>query len=146
MPTPLIVVTNDDGYKSPGLRAAVGALSGLGEILVAAPKSQQSSAGRAFYWGERGARKSRLRLGEQVFQAYAVDASPAVAVRFALELIVKRSPALLVSGINYGENMGNGLTISGTVGAALEAASQGVPRSRCRSKRQGNSTPRIVRL
>jgi 5'/3'-nucleotidase len=124
---PIIIVTNDDGIKSPGLLAAVGALRGLGEIIVAAPKAQQSSAGRAFYWRDRGPRRSRLRLGEQVFQAYAVDASPAVSVRYALQLVAKRTPSLVVSGINYGENLGNGLTISGTVGAALEAASEGVP-------------------
>jgi 5'-nucleotidase len=124
---PLIIVTNDDGIKSPGLLAAVAALKGLGEIVVVAPRAQQSSAGRAFYWRERGARRSRVRLGNQVFLAYAVDASPAVAVRYALQLVASRPPSLVVSGINYGENLGNGLTISGTVGAALEAASARVP-------------------
>jgi 5'/3'-nucleotidase len=123
----LIVVTNDDGIKSPGLVAAVQALRGLGEILVVAPKKQESSAGRAFYWRARSGRKYRFRVGERVYPAYAVDASPAVSVRYALQLIAQRPPALVVSGINYGENMGNGLTISGTVGAALEAAAEGVP-------------------
>ncbi len=123
----LIVVTNDDGIRSPGLVAAVGALRGLGEIIVVAPKTQQSSAGRAFYWRARHGRKYRFNVAGQDFPAYAVDASPAVAVRYALQLIAKRTPALVVSGINYGENLGSGLTISGTVGAALEAASEGIP-------------------
>jgi 5'-nucleotidase len=123
----LIIVTNDDGIKSPGLLAAVAALRGLGEIIVVAPKTQQSSAGRAFYWRERDVRRSRVRVGGRVFQAYAVDASPAVAVRYALQLVATRPPSLVVSGINYGENLGNGLTISGTVGAALEASSDRVP-------------------
>lgn len=123
----LIIVTNDDGYKSPGLLAAVMALRGLGEVLVAAPKTQQSSAGRAFYWRTHGTHKSRLRVGDQLISAFPVDASPAVAVRYAIQLIAKRPPSLVVSGINYGENMGNGLTISGTVGAALEAAAEGLP-------------------
>ncbi len=127
MPKPLIVVTNDDGIKSPGLIAAVRAVRGLGEILVVAPKTQESSAGRAFYWRARSGRKRRFRAGDRWIPAYAVDASPAIAVRYALQLVAKRTPALVVSGINYGENLGSGLTISGTVGAALEAVSEGIP-------------------
>lgn len=127
MPRPLILVTNDDGVKSPGLLAAVHALRGLGEILVIAPREQQSSSGRAFYWRARRARKSHLRIGRQLIPAFSLDASPAMTVRYALMLLATRKPALLVSGINYGENLGSGLTISGTVGAALEAASDGVP-------------------
>ncbi len=123
----LIVVTNDDGIKSPGIVAAVEAVRGLGEVVVVAPKNQESSAGRAFYWRASSGRKYRFRVGERIFPAWAVDGSPAVAARYALQLIAKRRPALVVSGINYGENMGSGLTISGTVGAALEAAAEGVP-------------------
>ncbi len=122
----LIVVTNDDGIKSPGIVAAVQALRGLGDILVVAPRKQESSAGRAFYWRTRSGRKYRFRIGEHEFPAYAVDASPAVTARYALQLIARRPVDLLVSGINYGENLGNGLTISGTVGAALEAEAEGV--------------------
>ena len=123
----LILVTNDDGIKSPGIVAAVQALHGLGEIIIVAPKKQESSSSRAFYWRARSGRKYRFRIGERVWPAYAVDASPAVATRYGLQLIARRRPALVVSGINYGENMGSGLTVSGTVGAALEAAAEGVP-------------------
>ncbi len=127
MPKPLIIVTNDDGIKSPGIVAAVEAAHGLGEVVVVAPREQQSSVGRAFYWRENRARKYRFRIGEEILPAYAVDASPAVAARYGLQLVAQRPPALVISGINYGENLGNGLTISGTVGAALEAAAIGVP-------------------
>jgi 5'/3'-nucleotidase len=127
MPKPLIIVTNDDGIKSPGLLAATSALRSLGEIVVVAPKYQQSSAGRAFYWREHRVSDSLIRSGGHAIHAFAVDASPAVVVRYALQLVANRPPALVVSGINYGENLGNGLTISGTVGAAIEAASEGVP-------------------
>jgi 5'-nucleotidase len=127
MPRPLILLTNDDGVKSPGLLAAASALRGLGELMVAAPREQQSSSGRAFYWNRRPARKSIIQIGRHRIVAHAVDASPAVSVRYALMLAVPRTPALVVSGINYGENLGSGLTISGTVGAALEAAAGGVP-------------------
>ncbi len=124
---PLIIVTNDDGIKSPVIVAAVNAVRGLGEVFVIAPKNQESSAGRAFYWRADSGRKYRFRIGERDFPAWAVDASPAVATRYALDVIAPRPPALVVSGINYGENLGSGVTISGTIGAALEAASQGVP-------------------
>lgn len=127
MSRPLILITNDDGVKSPGLLAVARALRGLGDLMVAAPREQQSSSGRAFFWNKRPARKSILRIGRQQIPAFAVDASPAVTMRYALLLAVPRKPALVVSGINYGENLGSGLTISGTVGAALEAAAEGVP-------------------
>jgi 5'-nucleotidase len=123
----LILITNDDGVKSPGLFAAVRALRGLGELMVTAPLEQQSSSGRAFYWKARRAKKGKLRIGRTTVTTLAVDASPAVSVRYALMLGVPRPPALVVSGINYGENLGSGLTISGTVGAALEAAAEGFP-------------------
>lgn len=127
MPRPLILITNDDGVESPGLRAVVHALRGLGELIIVAPREQQSSSGRAFYWRKRPVIQSEIRIGQTRARAYAVDGSPAVAMRHALMLLVPRQPALVVSGINYGENMGSGLTISGTVGAALEAAAEGIP-------------------
>lgn len=123
----LILITNDDGIKSPGLLAVAKAMRGLGELVVVAPAEQQSSAGRAFYWEKRPPKKSEILIGRQRIPAHAVSASPAVAVRYGLMLVAKHKPDLVVSGINYGENLGNGVTISGTVGAALEAAADGVP-------------------
>jgi 5'-nucleotidase len=122
------VLTNDDGIDSPGLHAALEAAGDLGEILVVAPKHQQSSTGRGFVRElEARAVKRTLRADGARVRAFAVDASPAVVVQYALTLLAQRPPDLLISGINYGENVGNGLTISGTVGAVLEAASEGVP-------------------
>ncbi len=123
---PLIIITNDDGIRSPGLRAAVRAVMNLGEVLIVAPREQQSSAGRAFY-GEGEAQAIHYEVDGKHIRAFAVPTSPAVTVRHACLLIADRPPALIVSGINYGENIGNGVTISGTVGAALEAANLGVP-------------------
>lgn len=127
MPRPLILLTNDDGVKSPGLLSAARALRGLGEIIVVAPREQRSSQGRSFTWKSRRAHKRIIRIGQSNIVAYGVDASPAVSVRYGLMLAVPRRPSLVVSGINYGENLGSGLTISGTIGAALEAAAEGVP-------------------
>jgi len=126
--TPLIVITNDDGITSPGLLAAVQAVMPLGELLVAAPDRQWSGAGRSMPPGpEEHISRYPLEVNGQPVTAYQVDASPALAVAHALLELVPRRPALLISGINYGENLGTDVTISGTVGAALQAADHGIP-------------------
>ncbi len=126
MPTPLIVVTNDDGIKSPGLRAVARAIADLGELLIVAPREQQTSMGRSFH-GTGVARSIIYSVNRRRVQAFAVPTSPAVVVRHAILLIADRVPSLVISGINYGVNIGSGITISGTVGAALESASLGIP-------------------
>lgn len=123
---PLIILTNDDGIKSPGLRGAAQAVADLSDLLIVAPREQQSSAGRAFY-GEGDAVPMAYRLNGKAVRAFGVPTSPAVTVRHAVLLLADRKPDLVISGINYGENIGNGVTISGTVGAAIEAASLGFP-------------------
>nr|HID14911.1 hypothetical protein [Anaerolineae bacterium] len=125
---PLIVVTNDDGIASPGLRAAVRAALPLGELLVVAPDRQWSGAGRSMSRGPGGRiSRSPLEVDGQTVTAYQVDASPASVVLHALLELTPRRPALLISGINYGENLGTDVTISGTVGAALQGAALGIP-------------------
>jgi len=126
MPKNLILLTNDDGINSPGLRAAAEAVSDLGDVLIVAPRHQQSSMGRAFL-GDGASRARKYIVNRKRVPAYAVTTSPAPTVRHAILLIAERKPALVISGINYGENLGNGVTISGTIGAALEAANLGVP-------------------
>jgi 5'-nucleotidase len=125
---PLILVTCDDGISSPGLRAVVGSALDLGEVLISAPGEQQTSAGRSQPSSFDGAihEVEYVVDGRQV-PAYAVYGSPAQAVLYALMEVVPRQPALCISGINFGENVGSGITVSGTVGAALEAASHGIP-------------------
>jgi 5'-nucleotidase len=125
---PLIVVTNDDGIGSPGLWAAVEGAQPLGEILVVAPDRQWSGAGRSMPLGPQGRISRRpQQAGKQEVSAYQVDASPALAVIHALKELAPRPPDLLISGVNYGENLGSDVTISGTVGAALQGAICGVP-------------------
>ena len=121
---PLIMVSNDDGIASPGLQALVAALYPLGDIAVVAPRSPFSSAGRSFIWGSREIDRYPWPLEGVV--AYAVDAAPALTVRIGLSVLLPRQPTLMVSGINYGENLGTDVTLSGTVGAAIEAAVAGV--------------------
>lgn len=125
---PLILVTNDDGITSPGLWAAVEAARPLGDVLVVAPDQQWSGAGRSMPLGPEGRISHHPReANDHLVTAYQVDASPAVAVLHAITELAPRSPAILVSGINYGENLGSDITISGTVGAALQGAACGIP-------------------
>jgi 5'-nucleotidase len=126
---PLILVTNDDGIESPGLRAAVEAVLPLGEVIVVAPSSQQTSAGRGLHGDRQGSfQRVELKFGGKMVTGYHCDCSPARIVLHAFDvLFTEKQPDLIVSGINYGENLGTNVTISGTVGAALQAASHGVP-------------------
>ncbi|HUX76526.1 MAG TPA: 5'/3'-nucleotidase SurE [Anaerolineae bacterium] len=125
---PLILITNDDGITSPGLRAAVQAALPLGDVLVVAPDRQWSGAGRSMPLGPEGrVWRHPQEIGGQPVTAYRVDDSPALVVVHAVLELAPRRPALVISGINYGENLGSDITVSGTVGAALQAAAMGIP-------------------
>jgi 5'-nucleotidase len=125
---PLILVTNDDGFESDGFWAVVEAVVPLGEVLVVAPDHQWSGAGRSmppYVTGQFV--KGTVEIEEQVVTAYAVDASPALAVVQGVTELAPRRPSLVVSGINSGANLGTEVTASGTVGAALEGGAFGIP-------------------
>ena len=123
-----ILLTNDDSIDSPGLRAAAHALSELGYVHVVAPRVQQTSMGRALPRESDHIVEAReLTVDGKTWTVYAVGGSPAQAVLHGLLEIMQVKPDLVVSGINYGENVASGITISGTVGAALEGASFGYP-------------------
>lgn len=125
---PLILFTNDDGIDSPGLWASAGAFADIADILIVAPIEQQSGTGRSLPITSRGNIVEReLVVGGRKVAAYGVGGTPAQAVQHGVYELAERWPALVISGINYGENVGNGVTISGTVGAALEAACLGIP-------------------
>jgi 5'-nucleotidase len=123
-----ILLTNDDGIQSPGLWAAAEALSQLGYVTVAAPRDQASGTGRSHPLTSDGRIQSTtLHVHDQDWTVYAVGGTPAQTVLHAVLEIMPERPDLVVSGINYGENVGNCITISGTVGAAMEGASLGIP-------------------
>jgi 5'-nucleotidase len=128
---PLIMVTNDDGIRSPGLHAVVRAVCDLGEVVVVAPRRQFSNAGRSHPPSARrdqsAIQREHLPVDCSDVAAYSVDSSPAQTVMRGWVEILASLPDLVISGINYGENMGTGTTISGTVGAAIEAACAGIP-------------------
>jgi len=128
MSVPLILVTNDDGIDSEGLWAAAQAVLPLGEVLVVAPDRQWSGGGRSMPRNVTGAiRAASRQIGDREVTGFAVDASPALAVDHGIVELAPRRPAIVVSGINFGANLGIEVTISGTVGAALEASAFGIP-------------------
>jgi 5'-nucleotidase len=123
-----ILLTNDDGIQSPGLWAAAEALSCLGYVTVAAPRDQWSGAGRSHPSHTDGRiNPQTLNVHGKDWTVYAVGGTPAQTIAYGIMEICPRKPDLVVSGINYGENVGTGTTVSGTVGAALEAAAFGIP-------------------
>ena len=124
-----IFVTNDDGIHSPGIYAAVQAVKHLGEIIIAAPSSQQTAMGRSLKGNKNAAFQAvNFEVDGENFEAYECECSPAVIVRHSMAVLFQhKKPDLVVSGINYGENIGATITSSGTVGAALEGATFGIP-------------------
>ncbi len=123
-----ILLTNDDGIDSPGLWAAAGALEALGYVTVAAPREQSSGTGRSMPTTSDGViTPQKIQVNGRNWEAYAVGGTPAQAVLHGVLEIMPTKPDLVVSGINYGENVGTGITVSGTVGAALEGGALGVP-------------------
>jgi len=126
--TTQILLTNDDSIHSPGLWAAAEALDELGFVHVVAPHNQQTATGHSMPIQSSGIiEQMTLHVNGRDWPVYAVDGSPGQAVVHGVVDVIKGIPDLVVSGINYGENIGAGITISGTVGAALEAASLGIP-------------------
>ena len=125
---PHILLTNDDGIRSPGLWAAADALSELGFVTVAAPRDQASGSGRSMPPSSDGQiHEKQMEVGGQSWTVYSVGGTPAQTVQHAILEIMPGLPDLMVAGINYGENVTTSITISGTVGAAMEAASFGIP-------------------
>lgn len=125
---PHILLTNDDGIRSPGLWAAASALAQVGFVTVTAPREQSSGMGRSLPNTSDGViQEEQVQVNGQLWSVFAVGGSPAQAVMHGIYEVMKRKPDLVVSGINYGENVGSGVTISGTVGAALEAGALGIP-------------------
>ncbi|HXE55597.1 MAG TPA: 5'/3'-nucleotidase SurE, partial [Tepidisphaeraceae bacterium] len=121
----LILLTNDDGIRAPGLVAMYRELTRLGEVHVVAPETVQSATGH-------GITLSTPLLTNKVtvdetFTGTAVDGRPADCVKLAVAKLLPRQPDLVISGINSGANVGINVIYSGTVAAAIEAAFLGLP-------------------
>jgi 5'-nucleotidase len=120
-----ILVSNDDGIFSPGIKALGLAMRALGEVYVVAPDVEQSAVGHGITVRRPLRFKHTQSAGFGEIPAYRVDGTPADCVVLGVHLLGR--PDLLVSGINIGVNLGLDLTHSGTVAAALEGTSLGIP-------------------
>jgi 5'-nucleotidase len=120
---PRILLTNDDGIYSNGIRAAVKALSKLGEVYVVAPLFQRSASGRAMTL-HRPIRAKLVNV-PRAKVADGIDGTPTDSLSFAIARFGNFD--LAVSGINLGENLSTEITVSGTASAAIEAATHGIP-------------------
>lgn len=117
----LILVTNDDGVHSPGIIALYKAMKGLGDARIVAPDRERSAAGHSLTL-HRPLKADEIR--ENVFS---VNGTPTDCVTVAINKLLPERPALVVSGINKGTNLGDDITYSGTVSAAIEGTIFGVP-------------------
>ena len=119
-----ILITNDDGYKSAGLKALVDTLSPLAQVCVVAPSSEKSACSHSLTLN----RPLRFEKIDDDFFAL-VDATPSDCVYLALHALYEedKMPDLVLSGINLGANLGEDITYSGTAGASMEAVLQGIP-------------------
>src|SRR4051795_1252481 len=119
---PLILVTNDDGIYSEGIRKLADALKPVGEVLIVAPDREQSAASHALTLNRP------LRLLQIEENEWIVDGTPTDCVNLGvLKLMKETRPDIVVSGINFGANLGDDVTYSGTISAAFEGALLHIP-------------------
>ena len=117
-----ILLSNDDGFDSPGILKLFHRLKGLGfDVTVVAPSRERSTAGHSLTLHKP------LRIREEQPGVFSVSGSPADSVYLATRHILKKKPDIVISGINRGANLGNDIFYSGTVAAAREAFLYGLP-------------------
>jgi 5'-nucleotidase len=117
----MILVSNDDGIHSEGIRALAAALGALDRVVVVAPNRERSAAGHSLTL-DRPLRVERLEEGW-----FSVDGTPTDCVNLAVNGILRPRPRIVVSGVNKGQNLGDDVTYSGTVSAAMEGTLLGIP-------------------
>jgi len=117
----LILVSNDDGYHADGIKALASTLKRLGRVVIVAPQWEQSGTSHSLTLYRP------LRSKKIAPDIYAVSGTPTDAVMIAVYCILRRKPDILISGINHGPNMGDDITYSGTVAAAMEGTILDIP-------------------
>jgi 5'-nucleotidase len=118
---PLILVTNDDGIEAPGLLALAEALAAVGRVVVVAPERDNSAASHSLTM------RRPLLVRELAPDRFAIDGTPTDCVIVGVGKLLPDRPKLLVSGINPGPNLGDDISYSGTVSAAIEGTMIGIP-------------------
>lgn len=116
-----ILVSNDDGYQSAGIRALAKALKALGEVIVVAPERDRSGASNSLTLDDP------LRVREVEKNVFAVEGTPTDCVHMAITGLLGEEPDMVVSGVNHGPNLGDDVLYSGTVAAATEGRHLGLP-------------------
>ena len=116
-----ILITNDDGIHSAGIKALQKALQPLGKTIVIAPERDNSAVSHSLTMHRP------LKVQQIEKEMYSVDGTPTDCVAIGLKKILSKPPDLLVSGINAGANLGDDISYSGTVSAAIEATMYGIP-------------------
>jgi 5'-nucleotidase len=118
---PTILVTNDDGIHSPGLHALTKAMRTLGNVYIIAPDREKSAAGHSVTFHHP------LRAEKLSAREIQIDGTPTDCVMYGILHFLKQKPDLVASGINRGPNLGDDITYSGTVSAAIEGTLHGIP-------------------
>lgn len=116
-----ILVTNDDGIHAPGIKFLAEALGEIGEVVVVAPDRERSAVGHALTLHHP------LRAARADLNVFAVDGTPTDCVNLGIHSLLPFKPDIVISGINRGGNLGDDITYSGTVSAAMEATLMGIP-------------------
>lgn len=125
MEKPLILVTNDDSLKAPGIRALIDIIRPLGKVVVVAPDRPQSGTAHAVTIAHM--LRIDLVYRETDYEEYACNGTPADCVKMAYKIVMGRRPDFIFSGINHGTNSSINIFYSGTMAAVLEGALTGVP-------------------
>lgn len=121
MKKPVILLTNDDGVRAKGLRALYSGIKELGEVWVVAPKRERSGAGHSF------TPKKSIRLKKIRKRWFGISGTPTDCILLAHYALIREPIDFIISGINHGPNLGEDVTYSGTVAAALEGTILGIP-------------------
>ena len=122
---PIILVTNDDGITSPGIKNLIDAAKTLGKVVVVAPDKAQSGMGHAITIGNP-LRMDKVDMFGDV-EAWQTSGTPVDCVKLAVDKILHRKPDLCISGINHGANHSINVIYSGTMSAAMEASIESIP-------------------
>lgn len=123
---PLILVTNDDGISSPGIRALIAVMAEIGTVVVVAPDSPQSATGHSITINNTLYINKISKENDPILE-YSSSGTPVDCVKLAVNEIMKRKPDLCVSGVNHGSNSSINVIYSGTMSAAVEAGIEGIP-------------------
>jgi 5'-nucleotidase len=121
MVKPLILVTNDDGVYAPGIRALFDAVGTIGRAVIVAPERDKSAVSHSLTMNRP------LRVREVEKNVYTLDGTPTDCVTIGMNKVLERRPDLIVSGINPGSNLGDDISYSGTVSAAIEGTMYTIP-------------------